>query len=277
MSLPPPPVTAPSPHRPSLGLIGAGAFGQFMVPFLRNRFRVVLADRRPDLTDIADRLAVEAGTFVEAARQPVVVVAVPVQAMETVVGTIAPHVSPGALVLDVGSVKVKPAQLLSRLLPAHADIVCTHPLFGPQSARHGIEGMKISICAVRGRRSGLVARFCRRHLGLVAIETTPERHDRELAYVQGITHLIGKTLLGLELDNFEQTTVSYDLLRRAVGFIADDSAELFRAIELENPYALEARTAFFDAVRRVETALHGADGEAGTTSRSTASPKIPSP
>ncbi len=252
-------------HRP-LGLIGAGAFGQFMVPHLRPHFDITLADQRADLAPIAQDLGVTAGSFEEAARAPIVILAVPVQAMEAAVLAMADHVMPGALVLDVGSVKVKPAQLLSALLPNHADIVCTHPLFGPQSARDGIGGLKISVCPVRGRRAGLVAAFCRRRLGLTVIETTPERHDRELAYVQGITHLIGKTLLGLDLGEFEQTTVSYDLLRQAVGFIADDSAELFRAIELENPYAPEARSAFFDAVRRVETALHKAD-EPGLTIR----------
>ncbi len=248
--------------RPPLGLIGAGAFGQFVVPHLASHFDIVVADPRPDLPQLAQRLGIRAGTLEEAAAAPVVILAVPVQAMAAAAEAIAPHVRAGAMVLDVGSVKVKPAAILSAALPEHVDVVCTHPLFGPQSARGGIEGLKIAVCHVRGARTRRrVAAFCRRVLRLTVIDTTPERHDREVAYVQGITHLIGKTLITMDLEDFRQTTVSYDLLRQAVGFIADDSAELFRAIELENPFAAEARQAFFDAVRRVETVLAHHAGE----------------
>ncbi len=246
-------------HPARLSIIGAGAFGQFMVPHLAPHYEILLADPRPDLDAVAARLNVAAVSMADAARAPVIILAVPVQAMGAVATALAPHVPEGALILDVGSVKVKPARLLSEIFPDPVDIVCTHPLFGPQSAHDGIRGLKITVCPVRGSRGACVTGFCRDTLGLRVMETTPERHDRELAYVQGITHLIGKTLLTMDLEAFDQTTVSYDLLRQAVGYIADDSAELFRAIELENPFAPEARTAFFDAVRRVEADLKAHD------------------
>lgn len=239
----------------TVGIVGAGAFGQFMAQELAPHVDILLADPRADLPDIATRLGVRSGGLAEAAAAGIVVLAVPVQAMGEAAEAIAPHLPPGALVLDVGSVKVKPARLLSAALPACADIVCTHPLFGPQSARAGLAGLKIAVCPIRGDRTPDVVAFCRDILGLAVIETTAEAHDRELAYVQGVTHLIGKTLLTMDLGPFEQTTVSYDLLREAVGYIAEDSPALFQAIELENPFAPEARKAFFDAVRRVERQL----------------------
>ena len=66
-----------------------------------------------------------------------VVVAVPVAAMPAVFDAIAPHVRPGALVADVGSVKMLPTRWMLERLPGHVDLVATHPLFGPQSARAG--------------------------------------------------------------------------------------------------------------------------------------------
>lgn len=244
--------------RPSVGILGAGAFGQFMAVHLAPHFDIVLADPRPDLRAVADRLGVAAGRECDVAEAGVTVLAIPVQAMADAAARLAPLLPKGALVVDVGSVKVKPAEALSAALPAHVDIVCTHPLFGPQSASEGIAGLNVTICPVRGDRADCLEAFCRDTLGLRVIRTTPADHDRQLAYVQGVTHLIGKTLLSMGLETFDQTTVSYDLLQRAVGFIADDSAELFRAIELENPYAVEARQAFFEAVRRVETDLEQA-------------------
>ena len=71
----------------------------------------------------------------------IVVVAVPVAVMPTVFKAIAPHLQPGALVVDVGSVKMLPAQWMTELLPDYVEIVATHPLFGPQSvARDGLPG-----------------------------------------------------------------------------------------------------------------------------------------
>jgi Prephenate dehydrogenase len=113
----------------------------------------------------------------------VVILAVPVGEMRGVAQRLAPHLMPGALVLDVGSVKVEPASIMLETLPGHVEIVATHPLFGPVSARAGLRGARIAICPLRGRRLR-VAAFCRR-LGLDVILTTPEQHDRDAAEVQG--------------------------------------------------------------------------------------------
>ena len=98
-------------------------------------------------------------------------------------------------------------------------------------------------------------RFLEERLLLDVIHTTPETHDRDLAYVQGLTHLIGKILIDLDIDDIRQTTLSFDLVMKAVDFIRDDSDELFRAIERENPYVSEAHLRFFEAARQLEQTL----------------------
>ncbi len=239
----------------SLAVIGAGAFGRLMLTHLSDHFETAAFDPALDDGAIAALGARPLPTLAAAGDAGIVVVATPVQTMETVLADLAPHLKPGTLALDVGSVKVKPARLMDALLPDGVEIVCTHPLFGPQSARDGLTGLKIAVCPVRGERHGCVAAFLADTLGLSVIETTPDRHDRELAYVQGLTHLLAKTLLEMRLEPFQLTTVTYDLLRQAIGYVEGDSPELFRAIEMENPFAAEARQAFFDAVRRTEAGL----------------------
>ncbi len=234
-----------------LAIIGMGAFGRLMLEHLAPHFELLLHDPYQDLSAL-EAPTVTAASLPACAAADIVVIATPVQIMTDMATALAPLLRAGTLVLDVGSVKVKPAQILAARLPDHVDIVCTHPLFGPQSAAQGLKDLKITLCPVRGTRIDGVEAFLSGTLGLQVIRSTPERHDRELAYVQGLTHLIGKTLLAMDLEEFQQTTVSYDLLRQAIGFIRHDSPELFRAIEMENPYALEARTGFFDAVRRIE-------------------------
>ena len=45
-----------------------------------------------------------------------------------------------ALVIDVLSVKAYAKHTMLSLLPATADVLCTHPMFGPDSGKHGWTG-----------------------------------------------------------------------------------------------------------------------------------------
>jgi prephenate dehydrogenase len=233
----------------TLGLIGFGQFGRLAAGILKARFDVLVADPAPDAAEQARALGVAFGPPEAAAARDVVVVAVPVAAMRQVFTAIAPHLKPGALVVDVGSVKMLPAQWMVELLPAHVDIVATHPLFGPQSvARDGLPGLRFVVCPVRGERHERVAALGR-ELGLAVTVTTPEEHDEEMAYVQALTHLIGRSLVNLGIPDERLATQSYQHLLELCGLIGADTFELFTAIQTQNPYAPKVVEAFVDQAR----------------------------
>jgi prephenate dehydrogenase len=204
---------------------------------------------------------VRLGSLAEAASCPVVVLAAPVSKLAEVVSAIGPHLRPGALVLDVGSVKMVAARIMADGLPDHVEIVATHPLFGPQSARSGVKGLKIAVCPIRGRGGWRAAAFLRKQLGLDVILTDPEAHDRAAASVQGLTHLIAKVFVEMEPLPTRMTTKSFDLLMQAVGMVRHDAPEVFDAIERANPYAADVRRRFFAHASRLEAELsaQGAD------------------
>lgn len=189
------------------------------------------------------------------ARCDYVVLAVPVQAMASVLEAIAPHLRPGATVIDVASVKVKMAALMLSTLPEYVQVIGTHPLFGPESAREGVKGHRIAICPIRAPRSARVFRFLQRGLGLDVILTTPEEHDRDMATVQGLTHLVAKALTSMGPLPTSLTTQSFSLLAQAAAQVSGDSDALFRAIEHDNPYAATVRAEFLKSVQ----ALAGTD------------------
>jgi prephenate dehydrogenase len=193
-------------------------------------------------------MGVAFGSLEQAARRDVVIVAVPVIGMRAVFAAIAPHLRPGALVIDVGSVKMLPAQWMAELLPVHVDAVATHPLFGPQSARMGLAGLRLVVCPIRGERHQRVADFGR-GLGLTVTVTTPEEHDREMAYVQALTHLIGRSLVNLGIPDEQLKTASYQHLLELCALIGADTFELFTAIQTQNPFAAEVARAFVDQAR----------------------------
>lgn len=228
--------------KPRLGLIGFGAFGRLTARHLAASFQVIAHD--PAATD-GEGVATLAD-LATAAACPVVILAVPVGALEETLAAITPHLRPDALVIDVGSVKVKPARAMQAALPPGVRIVGTHPLFGPQSARDGIAGFRIAVCEVRGAKAARrVAAFCRRALTLKVFQVSPEDHDREAATVQGLTHLIARVLLKMEPLPTRMTTASFERLMQAVDMVRHDSPAVFHAIERDNPYAAGVRDRFF--------------------------------
>jgi prephenate dehydrogenase len=230
---------------PTVGLMGFGAFGQLIATHLHSRLPLLVYDPIAPQITATLRSNVRVGDVVSVARCDVVILAVPVSELVSAIRALRPHLRPGTIVVDVGSVKMKPAKVMEAQLPHFVDIVGTHPLFGPQSARNGIQGRKIAVCPVRGNGAHRVAAFLRRTLGLRVYITTPEEHDRDAAVVQGVTHLIAKVLVRMEPLPKRLTTASFDLLMQAIEMVRYDAASVFLAIERENPYAAEVRERFF--------------------------------
>ena len=242
----------------SLGIVGFGAFGQLAARHLGQHFKVSAYDPAPGLASVAKQLGVPFASLRSVSQADVILIAAPVSSFEQVVSEIAVACKPGALIVDVGSVKVGPAEIMRRLLPNHVDIVATHPLFGPQSAMTGIEGLKIVVCPIQGKQHARLAAFLRNALGLTVIITTPEDHDREAAVVQGLTHLIAKVLLRMGPLPTRMTTKSFDLLSEAISMVQHDAPEVFEAIEKANPYAGAVRRRFFDLASSMSVELEPA-------------------
>lgn len=237
-----------------LGLIGFGQFGQFCARHLRDRFEVLVSDCRP-VEPAARSLGIRCVSIVEAASAPVVVLAVPVQALRDVLDAIAPYLVPGALVVDVCSVKVHPQRWMAERLPAHVEILGSHPMFGPQSAADGLAGHTIVLCPQRTERVAAAASLLE-SLGLRVIVSDPDTHDRQAAYTQALAQFVGRAIRDIEGADFAIGTRAASLLRQAARMVADDSDELFAAIQDFNPHAREMR----DEVRR---RLAQIDGELG--------------
>ncbi|MFC3125636.1 prephenate dehydrogenase/arogenate dehydrogenase family protein [Pseudoroseomonas globiformis] len=249
-------MTSPTSSLPpaQVGIIGFGAFGRLMARHLSPHVALLAHDPRLPPGD-AQEDGARPVTLAEAAACPVVVLAVPVRALAATVEAIRPHLRPGALVADVGSVKCIPAAILRDGLPDHVEILGTHPLFGPQSARNGIAGLRIALCPIRGRQWLRHAAFLRRGLGLRVMVATPEEHDREAALAQGLTHLIAKVLVRMEPMPGRMTTRSFELIQEAVGMVRDDAPEVFQAIEHSNPFAALVRRRFFGLAAELDQEL----------------------
>ena len=114
----------------------------------------------------------------------VIVISVPIDVTEQVIREVGPRLRPESLLMDVTSVKSEPVRAM--LESTKANVVGTHPMFGPSV--HSLQGQRVVVCRSRGDHwaNWVSAMFTAR--GLAVVETTPEHHDRMMATVQVLTH-----------------------------------------------------------------------------------------
>lgn len=239
----------------SAGLMGFGAFGRLMAKHLQPHLRLAVFDPAQEIPASAQGKGLAPADLAGIGACDLVILAMPVSAMPAAIAELRPHLRAGAIVLDVGSVKIGPALTMQAGLPDDVEIIGTHPLFGPQSGRNGIMGLKIALCPIRGSSAWRIGAFLRKTLGLKVIMTTPDAHDREAAMVQGLTHLIAKILVGMEPLPRRMTTASFDLLMQATEMVRYDAPSVFLAIERANPHAKAVRDQFFALAEEMRVLL----------------------
>ncbi len=238
----------------SLSIIGYGAFGRFMAKHLSPYFKLYTYDIRNNLKNNS-RDKVKFVSLKEAASKDIVIIAVNMDVFEQTVRKISRYVKKGSLVLDVCSVKVEPVRLMKKYLPKHCEIIATHPLFGPNSCKDGIKGRKIMVYGVRTKNLKEVTGFLKNKLKLKVMQLTPKEHDREMAFIQVITHLVGRTVNKTNLPALELSTYSYDALKEVARIVGTDSDALFRTIQRYNRFAPAVRNKFVGTLVKISKSI----------------------
>lgn len=136
-----------------------------------------------------------------------VVLAVPVGAIPSMIERIAPHLAPGAVVTDVGSVKGPVAATMERLLPA-GNAVPGHPIAGRERSGPAAASAELFVgakCVLTPSGSTDPAAVERvralwRAIGADVVEMTPDRHDEVFAAVSHLPHIVAYALMGAILD-----------------------------------------------------------------------------
>lgn len=244
----------------SIGIIGLGAFGRFMAKHLLPWHRVVGYDIAPPSAESLARDgagAIDLVSLEEAASTDIVVFAVPFASLEESASLAAPHIRPGSLVLDVTSVKVRPLDILRQIIPEHAELMGTHPLFGPQSGKNGIEGLRIALCPIRIKQERYfkICDFLTDRLRLLVLKVDPDNHDREMAKVQAMTHFMSRALREIGIPPSLMATKAYEKLQEFASIVLSDSWDLFLTIQKGNPYADELRQRLVDELAMLENRL----------------------
>ncbi len=242
----------------SIGIYGYGAFGKLMARELSKYFDILVYS--PSLkTGSSDKYARYLSVEELAYSSDLLVFAVPVQFLEAVAQKLAlqDFVPPHLPLIDVSSVKVYPLDILQKYFPANP-LLGTHPIFGPQSvAKYGLSGSKIVICneSFSKEEYQSIKNFLSEDLKLQVLEKSAQEHDREMAFVQGLSHFLGRALAKMQIKDFDSSTFSYKHLIELKELLKDDSWELFKTIQNYNPYAKKLRKDFLDMLKYLNKKL----------------------
>ena len=236
-----------------IGVYGLGRFGSFWATCLSGSFDVMAYSRNPDrkVPDGVTRVSED-----EIIQCETIFICVTISAFEKVIKKIAEKIQPNTTVIDTCSVKVFPIQAMERNLPVGINIIGTHPMFGPDSGKNSIERLPLVFCPVNA--SADINDYWKNvfiSLGLSVHELSPEYHDREAAYTQGITHFMGRVLGDLELETSPIGTLGYQKLLEIIEQTCNDPFQLFIDLQKYNPFTGEMRSKLAESLQKVQNKL----------------------
>jgi cyclohexadieny/prephenate dehydrogenase len=241
-----------------LCLVGAGLIGGSIARAARERGgiarSVVAHSRRPEtlarVRELGFADAVEADPARAVRGADCVVLCVPVGAYAGVMERIAPHLSPGCVLSDVGSTKGSVLRDLLPLLPEGVHLVPAHPMAGTEHSGPDagfstlFEGRYCILTPPEDTDPAAVERIAElwRRCGSAVETMDAATHDKVVAIVSHLPHLIAFTICGTADDLAEETREAV-LKFAASGFrdftrIAASDVDMWRDIFLNNREAL---------------------------------------
>ena len=234
-----------------IGLIGFGNFGRFISNHLQNYFKIFVYDFiKNNKENYNDNIVFS--TLEDVVNKDLLILSLPVQYLEDCLIKIKDIIKKDCLVFDVCSVKIKPIDLMLKYLPETTEIIGTHPLFGPQSAKDGIKNLNIVLTDVRSTRFEEVKKFLNEKFELNILVKDKDEHDKTMAVVQGLTHFIAKGLKEIEIFDTPLKTVSYQNLLNFYKILENETDALFHTIQNENPYTRAIREKFVEKLIEIE-------------------------
>ncbi|HEY8032293.1 MAG TPA: prephenate/arogenate dehydrogenase family protein [Methylocella sp.] len=264
-----------------LALIGMGLIGSSLARVCRRKGlarEIVAADSssavREKVTELAlaDYIVEKAAAAVEGAG--VVILCAPVGAMGAIAKEIGPHLLPGAIVSDVGSVKTSIVKAVAPYLPENVQFIPAHPVAGTEESgpAAGFSTLFLNRWTILTPPDGTdpkaVARLASfwTAAGANVEIMPPAHHDLVLAITSHVPHLIAYNIVGTAAD-LEEVTRSEVIKFSAGGFrdftrIAASDPTMWRDIFLNNKEAvLEMLGRFNEDLSALQRMIRNGDAE----------------
>lgn len=271
----------PEPLFRRLALIGVGLIGSSVARIAmqdRTLAGEIVANARTQATldrvmalGIADRVEIDPAKAVAGA--DCVMLCAPVGAYAALAEAIAPHLAPGAIVTDVGSTKQSVIRDVGPLIPDGVHFVPGHPMAGTEYSGPDagfttlFQGRWCLLTPPPGTDAESVEKIAElwRRCGSMIEMMEPSHHDRVVAIVSHLPHLLAFTICGTA-DDLADESRQQVLKFAAAGFrdftrIAGSDPVMWRDIFLNNREALlEMLARFTEDAQAMARAVRWGDG-----------------
>ena len=240
----------------SIAIVGGrGRMGSLMGRFLADAGYPVKALDRLEGTVSWDALA----------DSDVTILAVPIPTLDDVLKELGSFTREDGVVIDIASVKERPIQSMLRY--CRGEVIGTHPLFGPTVGT--LRDQTVFVCPARGNRwVGWLTSWLKEQKAAV-VEIDPAEHDRLMAEVQVLRHLLllcfGRTLMKREFDLTENLPISGRWFSALVAMLSrqlEQPPELYADIAMHNPAARDVVVSFVESVVSA-SALYSSEDRSG--------------
>lgn len=264
-----------------IALIGIGLIGSSIardIKALGLAGEVLISTRSSETLKRAEELALGdryTTSAAEAVRDAdLIIVSVPVGSSGLVAEQIAPNLKPGAILTDVGSTKASVIAQMVPHVPEGVHFIPGHPLAGTEKSGPdaGFEGLfrgrwciftplpETDEAALGRLRNFWIA------LGSKIDEMDPQHHDKVLAIVSHLPHIIAYNIVGTA-DDLETVTESEVIKYSASGFrdftrLAASDPTMWRDVCLHNKDAiLEMLARFSEDLAYLQRAIRWGEGD----------------
>lgn len=262
-------------------IIGFGLIGSSLARAIRKNNladKIVCADMSRDVCDTVQRLGLADTVTTDLARgvkgSDLIILSIPVGAMEKVGEKIGPHIQADAIVTDTGSVKGAVVKAIQHHLPAKVHLVPGHPIAGTEHSgpEAGFAELFINrwciLTPLAHTNIGAVEKLTRLWEGCGSnIEIMdPDHHDLVLGITSHLPHLIAYTIVGTATD-LEEDLKGEVIKFSASGFrdftrIAASDPVMWRDVFLNNKDAvLEVLQRFTEDLTALQKAIRKQDGD----------------
>ncbi len=265
----------------TIALIGIGLIGSSIAREIKDKGlagSVTISTRseetlkRAQALNLGDRYTTSAAEAVKDA--DLVIISVPVGASGAVAAEIAPNLKPGAIITDVGSTKGSVIAQMAPHMPPGVHFIPGHPIAGTEYSGPdaGFIGLfKGRWCILTplpdtDETAKAKLRTFWETLGSMVDDMDPEHHDKVLAIVSHLPHIIAYNIVGTA-DDLEAVTESEVIKYSASGFrdftrLAASDPTMWRDVCLHNKDAiLEMLSRFSEDLAYLQRAIRWGDGD----------------
>jgi len=198
-----------------IAIVGPGLLGGSIALGLKSAgltARITGIGHRQTSIDTALRIgAIDAGSLDLAATADaqLILIATPIGLFQPTLQRLANIIGPSAVVTDVGSTKRRVCQLAAKYLPNKNLFVGSHPMAG--SEKRGVEFARADLChnatciltptRSTSRDALALVESVWSALGMRLVHLTPDPHDRILAKISHLPHVLASALVNLCTDS----------------------------------------------------------------------------